>query len=89
MTTARFDMRLDDKVKAKAEKASALLGARSLSEYVADLLDRDATKVIARHESITVEDNCFDRFMAACDKVDKPNSALVEAVKETRDSGIR
>lgn len=42
MATARFDMRLDQKIKEKAEKASALLGMRSLTEYVVHLMDEDA-----------------------------------------------
>ena len=51
---ARLDMRLDSRVKKKAEKASALLGLRSLTEYVVRLIEEDATKVIAEHESITL-----------------------------------
>ncbi len=43
---ARLDIRLDEDIKAKAEKASALLGLKSLTEYV----------------SIRDEANVFDRF---------------------------
>ncbi len=32
MATARLDIRLDEEIKAKAEKASALLGLKSLTE---------------------------------------------------------
>ena len=88
MATARFDMRLDEKVKAKAEKASALLGW-SLTEYVVRLMDDDATKVIARHESITVENDIFDRFMSACEKAGKPNKALLDAAAYTKNQGIK
>lgn len=89
MATTRFDMRLDEEVKAKAEKASALLGMKSLTEYVTKLMDEDATKVIAAHESITVEDDVFDRFMRACEKVQKPNVALQEAAAFTKEKGIK
>lgn len=41
---------------------------KSLTEYVVRLMDNDATQVIAEHESITVENNVFDRFMDACEK---------------------
>ncbi|MBW1822339.1 MAG: DUF1778 domain-containing protein, partial [Deltaproteobacteria bacterium] len=34
MPTARLDMRLNKEIKAKAEKASALLGLKSLTDYV-------------------------------------------------------
>ncbi|MCL1143807.1 type II toxin-antitoxin system TacA family antitoxin [Shewanella gaetbuli] len=89
MTTARLDIRLDEEVKAKAEKASALLGMKSLTEYVVRLMDEDATQVIEEHASIVVQDNVFDTFMAACDKAKAPNQALLEAVKFTDKSGIK
>lgn len=88
MATARLDIRLDEEVKAKAEKASALLGLKSLTDYVVRLMDNDATEVISKYESITVEDNIFDTFMSACDKAQAPNKALLDAVKLTNDSGF-
>lgn len=89
MATARFDMRLDGDIKAKAEKASALLGMKSLKEYVVQLMDENATQVIAEHESIVVEDDIFDRFMAACEEVARPNQALVDAANFTREHAIK
>jgi len=89
MTTARFDMRLDAEVKAKAEKASALLGMKSLKEYVVRLMDEDATQVIADHESIVVENDIFDRFMNACERAARPNRALRDAANFTREHGIK
>lgn len=89
MATARIDMRLDEDIKIKAEKASELLGMKSLTEYLVKLMDEDATKVIAKYESITVEDDIFDRFVDACDKVQKPNKALRDAVEYTRKQGIK
>ncbi len=89
MATTRFDMRLDEEIKTKAEKASALLGMKSLTEYVVRLMDHDATQVIAEHESITVDDNAFDRFMSACEKAQQPNDALLEAAAFTKDQGIK
>ncbi len=89
MATTRLDMRLDEEIKTRAEKASALLGMKSLTEYVVRLMDNDSTQVIAEHESITVDDNAFDRFMRACDKVQKPNDALIEAAAFTKDQGIK
>nr|WP_214650556.1 DUF1778 domain-containing protein [Vibrio anguillarum] len=89
MATARLDIRLDEEIKAKAEKASALLGLKSLTEYVVRLMDEDATHVIEEYESIMVKDSVFDEFMAACNKVKAPNQALLEAVKFTDKSGIK
>ncbi len=84
MTTTRLDMKLDDKIKAKAEKTSALLGLKSVTEYIVKLIDDNATRVIAQHESITLENDVFDRFMNACKKAQKPNKALMEAASFTK-----
>jgi len=88
MATARLDMRLDEAVKVKAEKATVLLGHKSLTEYIVKLMDQDATKVIAQHESMTIEDDAFDRFWAACNKVSKPNQALREATEQFNAQGF-
>ena len=66
MATTSLDMRLDQEVKAKAEKASALLGLKSLTEYIVKLIDDNATQVIAQHESIIVENDVFDREAKNC-----------------------
>ncbi len=89
MATARFDMKLDLEIKEKAEKASALLGLRSLKEYVVRLMEEDANKVIAEYESITVQDNVFDRFMDACENAKQPSQTLSDAVAFTSEQGIK
>jgi len=85
----RLDMRLDEKTKAKAEKAAALLGLKSLTEYIVRLIDDNATNVIEQHESITVENDVFDRFMNACESVRKPNKPLIDATFFTKKQGIK
>lgn len=47
------------------------------------LIDDDSTQVIAQHESMTAEDNVFHQFMAACEQVQAPNKALLEAAAFT------
>ncbi len=89
MATARLDMRLKKEVKAKAEKASALLGLKSLTEYVVNLIDENATQVIKQHESITVENDIFDRFMSTCETIHAPNKALREAAAFTKEQSIK
>lgn len=89
MATARIDMRLDEEIKAKAEKASALLGLRSLTEYVVRLMDKDSTKVISEHSSMTVDKDIFDRFMNACEEAHAPNKALIEAKNYTDKQNIK
>lgn len=89
MATARLDLRLDQEIKEKAEKASALLGLRSLTEYVVRLMEENSSKVIAEHESITVKDDVFDRFMSACENVKQPSQTLRDAFTFTREQGMK
>jgi len=89
MVTTRLDMRLDQEIKAKAEKASALLGLKSLTEYIVKLIDDNATQVIAQHENIIIENDLFDLFISACEKIQKPNKALLNAVSFAKEQGIK
>ena len=59
MATARLDIRLDEEIKAKAEKASALLGLKSLTEYVVRLMDEDASHVIGGTRNYYSRSQCF------------------------------
>ncbi len=89
MMNARIDMRVNQELKAKAEKASALLGLKSITEYIVSLIDENASKVIAQHEGMVVENDIFDRFMRACAGTKKPNKALRDAAVYTRTQGIK
>ena len=79
MATSRIDMRIDESVKAAAEKAAALEGMKSLTEYVVRLIEKDSQRVIKEHEAITLEDDVFDRFIQACEAAKAPNQKLREA----------
>jgi len=89
MAAARIDMRLEEAIKLKAEKASALLGYKSLTEYVVRLMDEKSTEVIAQHESIVVDNDVFDMFWNACNKTIKPNKALVDASQFAKEHGFK
>ena len=89
MATSRIDMRIDDVVKAAAEKAAALEGMKSLTEYVVRLIEKDAHRVIREHESIVVKDDVFDRFMSACTAAEAPNEKLHKAAAYADERGIR
>lgn len=89
MATARLDIRLDEDIKLKAEKATALLGLKSLTEYIVRLMEKDATQVIAQYEHIPLKDDMFDQFMVACEQAKEPNIALQEAFTFTKKSGIK
>ncbi|AKH63748.1 MULTISPECIES: DUF1778 domain-containing protein [Photorhabdus] len=89
MVTARLDLRLDEEIKAKAEKASALLGMKSLTEYVVHLMQRDANQVISEYERMTIKGDIFDHFVNACKQAKKPNKALLNAVAFTKEQEVK
>lgn len=89
MATTRMEFRLDEKIKAKVEKASALLGMKNTTAYVVSLMDEDATKVIAQHDRMIIEDDIFDLFINACAKARKPNKALRDAATFAENKGIK
>ncbi|MCG7870137.1 MAG: DUF1778 domain-containing protein [Candidatus Thiodiazotropha taylori] len=89
MATSRIDMRIDDEIKAAAEKAAALSGTKSLTEYIVRLIEKDAQRVISEYGSIAVKDDIFDRFMSACEAAEEPNRKLREAKDYAKERGIR
>lgn len=89
MATTRLDMRLEERVKAAAEKAAALKGMKSLTEYVVRLIEEDSEQVIKQYASIRVEDDVFDRFITACESLDQPNQKLRDAKAFADAQGIR
>ena len=89
MATTRIDMRLDEAVKVAAEKAAALKGMKSLTEYVVRLIEKDSEQVIREHESITLKDDVFDRFITACDAAEAPNKKLREAMGFATEQGVQ
>ena len=89
MATSRIDMRIDQLLKDAAEKAAALKGMRSLTEYVVRLIQEDTERVIKEHESMTLKDDVFDRFINACEAAESPNKKLLEAMEFTKKQGIQ
>jgi len=89
MATARIDMRLEEAIKLKAEKASALLGYKSLTEYVVRLMDERSTEVIAQHGSMVADNDVFDMFWNACNKTIKPTKALADANQFAKEHGFK
>lgn len=89
MTTARLNIRISEQLKAKARKAEVLSGYKNLADYVANVVDEHSTGVISKYESFTIGGDVFDRFVDACNKVDKPNSELTNATQFAKDRGFK
>lgn len=88
MATSRLELRIDSKIKNKAEKAAALLGLKSLTEYVVKIIEADSEQVIKEHENIVLEKDIFDKFMYACNNAKNPNNNLLNAAKFTKNKGF-
>ena len=87
MATARMDFRLDEKIKIKAERASALLGMRSTTEYLISLIEENATKVIAEHEKM--DDGMCEQLVADIaekiqNEMEYPGQIKVTVIREYR-----
>ncbi|MBV1909324.1 MAG: DUF1778 domain-containing protein, partial [Kangiellaceae bacterium] len=57
--------------------------------YVVRLIEKDSEQVIREHESITLKDDVFDRFITACDAAEAPNKKLREAMGFATEQGVQ
>lgn len=85
--TERLELRLSVRSRRKLERASAI-AETSLTEYVLRAAEAEADELLARSTSISLPDDAFDRFVAACDAENSPNEALRRAAMRARDRGI-
>ena len=78
---ARLDMWVDPHLKAEAERAAALIGSRSLSEFVTQAIREKTATVLRERERMVLADRIFDDFFAACLADEGPNQKLREAAE--------
>ncbi|MGI9229317.1 MAG: DUF1778 domain-containing protein [Gammaproteobacteria bacterium] len=80
--TERIEMRVQAETKLLAERASAVLGCDSVTEYVVRLIHENAPAVLEREATITLTNAQFDRFMAACqDESVAPSRRILKAAE--------
>ena len=84
--TNRIDLRIDANQKDILKKAAALRGV-TLTQYVVSTAVDSAEKVIEEHAGMTLQDDIFDRFAAACENANPPSQALKDALVFTKESG--
>jgi uncharacterized protein (DUF1778 family) len=80
-------MRIDPKLKAEAERAAALSGSRSLTEFVLQAIREKSATVIREHDRITLEAADFEAFFAACSASEQPGKRLKEAARRHDEEG--
>ncbi|MDX8405384.1 MAG: DUF1778 domain-containing protein [Mariprofundus sp.] len=86
--TARLDMRLQSSLKQEAERAAALVGARSLTEFVVQAIREKTATVLDEKERIVLTGRDFDVFIAACEEATMPCSGLKKAAAKHDEQGF-
>jgi len=86
--TARLDMRLQPSLKQDAERAAALVGARSLTEFVVQAIREKTTTVLDEKEKIILSSRAFENFIATCEQVSEPSVALKKAAARHGEKGF-
>jgi uncharacterized protein (DUF1778 family) len=78
---SRFDAQMPAAQKIYFERAAALAGHRSLTEFVLRAAQEKADEIIARHKSLFISERDREVFFAALLNPPKPNSKLLAAAK--------
>ena len=85
----RIEMRVDADVKLLAERAAAVLGHASLTEFITRLIRENAPRLLQQETSIRLANEQFDKFIAACNDAErKPSARLMRAAKRLDDKGF-
>jgi len=79
---ARFDTRLSKEQKIFFERAAALGGFRSLTDFVVIAAQEKANKIISEREKIISSQKDSEIFFDAVLNPQSPNKELLEATKE-------
>ena len=87
--TARIEMRVTPDVKREAERAAALLGMKSLTEFITQAVHEKAQAVIQSQERITLSNDVFDQFFAACEADAEPSEKLRSIAEKVDRQGFK
>ena len=87
--TARIEMRVSPDIKVEAERAAALLGMKSLTEFITQAVHEKAQKVIQAQERLTLSNKIFDQFYAACQADTKPSEQLRSLAEKVDKQGFK
>ena len=87
LKSERIEMRAYPSDKKLLDMAAALSG-QQMSDFLLQPALAKARKILKEQASITLENELFDSFIAACEKAEQPNQTLKDALQFTRDSGV-
>ena len=80
MTAARLDLRLDERDKARIERAARLRGV-PVSSFVRDAVLREAAHVMATEQDESLSEAETRRYLKALDAPFRPNARLKKALQ--------
>jgi len=85
----RIEMRVDAETRRLAERASAVMGCASLTEFLVRLIREHAPEILQQETSTQLSNTRFDAFIAACiDTERKPSARILEAAKRLDKEGF-
>lgn len=85
----RIDLRVDLETKQIAERAAAVLGCSSLTEYITRLIKENSPKIIKKQTELKLTNQQFDSFIKACeDSTLKPSNEILAAAQLLDKEGL-
>jgi uncharacterized protein (DUF1778 family) len=79
----RRELRLSSSDDDLITEAAGLLGL-SVSEFLLDRAVANAETIVDAHRSVRLQQDSYDRFLAALDSPPKPVSKLVDQIRKSR-----
>lgn len=76
VATVRIEIRVSPEFKMEAERAAALMGMKSLTEFITQAMHEKSQAVIQSQERLILSNDVFDQFFAACQADVKPSQKL-------------
>ncbi|MCH8530727.1 MAG: DUF1778 domain-containing protein [Saccharospirillum sp.] len=86
-TTERLEARIPADLKLLAERA-ALSSGITLTDYLVELIRRDAPKRLSTQNDIALSNEQFDQFMAACEAAPPLSPKLLETARKLDSEGF-
>lgn len=83
----RMDIRIDAETRKLAERASAASGS-SMTQYLSQLIRKDAPKILEEVEIIKLKNEQFDRFVDLCSQEEPLSDKIVEAARKLDEEGF-
>ncbi|MFT4926127.1 MAG: hypothetical protein ACI8WB_002225 [Phenylobacterium sp.] len=87
--TARIEMRVSPDIKSEAERAAALLGMKSLTEFITQAVHEKAQAVIQSQERLILSNDVFDQFYAACEAQVSPSEKMRSLAEKVDRQGFK